>query len=138
MQLIIDVNESERLKGDQLTLYQSYVGTRPDLSCATGVLCKYMSKPANIHLQAAKRILRCIKSTVNTTLVYPKNGEAKIVIYGDADHAKCPNTSRSITGVCASVGEFLVSWHSYLQSRVATSTCEFEILAILDSVNEAE
>lgn len=36
------------------------------------------------------------------------------------------------------LGGNAVSWLSKKQQRVATSTCESEILAILDSVNEVE
>lgn len=37
--------------------------TRPDLMFATSLLSRYMSKPTNVHLQVAKKILRYLKGT---------------------------------------------------------------------------
>ena len=44
--------------------------TRPDLACAVGILSKYVSRPSNEQWKGAKRVLRCIKGTINYGLVF--------------------------------------------------------------------
>ena len=39
--------------------------TRPDLSFAVHHVCQFMSKPTDVHLVAAKHILRYLNGTTN-------------------------------------------------------------------------
>lgn len=52
--------------------------TRPDISFAVGVVSKFMQKPKKPHLEAARRILRYIKSTIDYGIIYKKDGSPKI------------------------------------------------------------
>lgn len=39
--------------------------TRPDMMFSISLISRYMAKPTELHLQAAKRILRYLKGTTN-------------------------------------------------------------------------
>ena len=56
----------------------------------------------------------------------------------DADFAKDPLASNSVSGVCSFIASNLVGWSSCKQTRVAQSTCEAEALSCLDGINELE
>ena len=61
------------------TYYKQLVGslmyltaTRPDMMFVTCLISRYMAKPMEIHLRAAKRALRYLKGTVNYGIHYKK------------------------------------------------------------------
>ena len=61
------------------TYYKQLVGslmyltaTRPDMVFVTCLISRYMKKPMEIHLQAAKRALRYLKGTMNYGIHYKK------------------------------------------------------------------
>ncbi|KAE8734204.1 PLAC8 family protein [Hibiscus syriacus] len=76
------------------TMYRQLVGsliyltlTRPDISYAVGVMSRYMQNPKKPHLEAVRRILRYVKSTIYYGLLYKKGEDCKLVGYCDADYA---------------------------------------------------
>ncbi|XP_015573326.1 uncharacterized mitochondrial protein AtMg00810-like [Ricinus communis] len=60
--------------------------TRPDLMFGVSLISKYMSKPITLHLQAAKRILRYIKGTIDYGIMYRRYGGG-LVGFTDSDYA---------------------------------------------------
>lgn len=63
------------------TYYKQIVGslmyitiTRPDLQFSVSLLSRYMSKPTTLHLQAAKRVLRYLRGTVDFGIWYKRGG----------------------------------------------------------------
>ena len=74
------------------TFYKSLIGslryltaTRPDIVFGVGILSRFMEKPYNCHLQAAKRILRYIKGTLSDGIFYDGANDVKLVRYRDSD-----------------------------------------------------
>ena len=61
--------------------------TRPNISFTVGVVSRYIQNPKKSHLEAVRRILRYIKSTINFGLLYKKGEDCKLVGYCDADYA---------------------------------------------------
>ncbi|KAE8720906.1 tir-nbs resistance protein [Hibiscus syriacus] len=64
---------------EDATMYRQLVGsliyltlTRPDISYAVGVMSRYMQNPKKPHLEAVRRILRYVKSTIDYGLLYKK------------------------------------------------------------------
>ena len=39
--------------------------TRPDLMFVVFLMSKFMASPTELHMQAAKRVLRCLKGTID-------------------------------------------------------------------------
>ncbi|XP_074322762.1 secreted RxLR effector protein 161-like [Apium graveolens] len=108
------------------TLYRSIVGslmyltaTRPDIMFASSLLSRYMQDPSEVHLGAAKRVLRYIKGTVAYGIKYFKGEELKLIGFCDSDWA----------------GAF--SWQSKKQYSVAQSSVEAKYVAVAVATSQA-
>ncbi|KAM2056264.1 hypothetical protein ACFX16_029094 [Malus domestica] len=96
---------------EDATMYRQLVGslvyltlTRPDISYAVGVMGRYMQNPKKPHLEAVRRILRYVKSTIDYGFLYKKGEDCKLVGYCDADYAGDHNTRRSTIGYVFKLG----------------------------------
>ena len=145
VKIMIPRDHNEKINQTEVDEFSEMVGavgyvanaSRPDINFVSSVLCRYIGVPAQVHCDTAKRMIRYLRSTVNSSIVYRANSENRLVVYADADHANY-NTCESISGVAALLNGNLISWSSYKQSRVATATCESEVLSSLDGINEIE
>uniref|UniRef100_A0A7S3XD32 Reverse transcriptase Ty1/copia-type domain-containing protein n=1 Tax=Picocystis salinarum TaxID=88271 RepID=A0A7S3XD32_9CHLO len=133
--------------------YQQLVGqllylsttVRPDIAHAAAVLSRYMSKPAQEHWKAAKRVLKYLKGTRTHGLCLgqhePVSANAEMGLeltgYCDSDFGTDVDTRRSRTGFLFLLNGSLVAWYSKLQKTVATSTAEAEYMAVSACVKEA-
>jgi hypothetical protein len=84
-----------------------------------------MERPTEIHLVAAKRILRYLKGTVNFDILY-KRGELSQEPKGwtDSDYAGDVNDRKSTSGDAFKLGSGAISWSSKKQPIVTLSTTE--------------
>ncbi|KAE8673443.1 Detected protein of unknown function [Hibiscus syriacus] len=105
MELNVKMCAHEGKDLEDATMYRQLVGsliyltlTRPDISYAVGVMSRYMQNPKKPHLDAVRRILRYVKSTIDYGLLYNKGEDYKLVGYCDADYAGDHDTRRSTTG----------------------------------------
>ena len=132
--------------GQQLedrSLYLSIIGRliyisvhrRSDVAFLISRLCEHNQTPESNHLEMSKRVFRYLKPTINYKLRYKLRCES-IDVYCDADYGNDKNSSKSINGQCTFVYWCLVNWSSKKQSKVSTSTCQAELLAIADGVSE--
>ena len=96
-----------------------------------------MQNPKKPHLEAARRVLRYVKSTLNFGILYKKGGDCKLVGYCDADYAGDHDTRRSTTGYIFLVGSGAVSWCSKRQPTVSLSTTEAEYRAAAVAAQES-
>ena len=69
------------------TLPYAAGGTRPDIAYAVSTVAKYCHQPSELHMTAAKHILRYLKQTKDLNLTYVENSPEAIVGYSDADWA---------------------------------------------------
>ena len=111
--------------------------TRPDLAFAVGMVCKYMSNPIKDHWQAVKWLLRYLRGSEKTRLVFRNEGVFTARGYCDADYAGDADKRRSTTGMEFTVGGNPVSWRSSLQKVVALSSTESEYIALSEASREA-
>ncbi|CEP01147.1 unnamed protein product (mitochondrion) [Plasmodiophora brassicae] len=130
--------ESKRLPYRELVGSLLYLtGTRPDIAFVVGRLCRFMGCYGANHYEAAKRVLRYLKTTKDMALKYPcceQSEQLKLIV--DSDHAGCPDTGRSTTGYMIKFGECMITWKSVLQKTVALSTTEAEYMALCSGVRE--
>ncbi|WZZ28540.1 hypothetical protein YC2023_011941 [Brassica napus] len=119
------------------SLMYSIIRTRPDLAFAVGLVCRYMSNPIKDHWLAVKWLLRYLRGSVKTRLVFRKEGEFAVRGYCDADYAGDADKRRSTTGMVFTVGGNPVSWRSSLQKVVALSSTESEDIALSEASREA-
>lgn len=108
-------------------LYLS-ISTRPDISYAIGVLCRYNNNPGKEHWQAVKRVLRYLKGTKHYKLTYTPStiSDEIFVTHSDADLGGNLDNARSTAGFVMSVGGGAVMWGSRLQRHVSLSSTESE------------
>jgi hypothetical protein len=108
-------------------LYLS-IATRPDISYAVGVLCRFSENPGREHWSALKRVIRYLKGTKDFKLIYgPERAtEDPFVTYSDADLGGNVDNSRSTAGFMISVGGGAVLWSSRLQRHTSLSSTESE------------
>jgi hypothetical protein len=89
---------------------------------------RFQISPREVHLKAAKRILRYLKHTPNIGLWYPKGAQFKLIGYSDLNYEGCKVDRKSTSGCYQFLGRSLVSWSSNKQNSVALSTTEAEYI----------
>jgi hypothetical protein len=112
------------------------VATRPDIAFAVGRLSSFLDCYTPDHWSAAVRVLRYLKGTRSLSLALGCDRSPSLIGYSDSDYANCPDTSRSISGHCHSLGSGAVSWSSKKQKVVADSSCYAEYIALHDASHE--
>ena len=112
-------------------------GTRPDIAFSFTALSRYNVQPLQMHLTAAKRVIRYLAATKAKGLFYPvTSSERHLDSYTDSDWA-----GRTLTR--KSVGEYIftdggpISCQAKSQSVIALSTLEAEYMAASDTTQEA-
>ena len=111
--------------------------TRPDIAYVVQQVCLHMHDPQEVHLAAAKRILRSLQGSLEHGLIIPRTSPTQLVVYTNADWAGCPDTRRSTSGYAVFLGDSLVSWSSKRQPTVSRSSAEAEYRAVANGVAEA-
>src|SRR5579859_5997677 len=127
-------------------LYQSIVGslmyailcTRPDITYAVQQMSQFGSNPSEIHLQAAKRVLRYLQGSSSSHLTYANDGNVMKAIqsYSDADFV-AGDDRKSISGYIFMLAGSPISWQAKKQSTIALSTAEAEYAALTQAAKEA-
>lgn len=125
-------------------LYRSLIGclmyltaSRPDIVQAVSLLSKFMHCASEEHMQAAKRILRYVKGTVDYEIKYAISDQFQLVGYSDSDWAGSVDDMKSTTGFCFSLGSGVINWCSKKQEIIAQSTAEAEFIAATAAANQA-
>ena len=147
----VPMDSTTRLYQDQSPLlsdpfvYRRLVGrliylttTRPDIMYATQQLSQFMASPTESHLQAAKHVLRYLKTSPGKGLFFPRESEIQLLGFSDSDWAGCPDTRRSLTGYCFFLGNSLISWKTKKQTTVACSSTEAEYRALANTTCELQ
>ena len=136
-ELSAEQSEDKLLGAEATKLYQSITGsllhlaqrTRYDLCYAVNELTRSCSKPAEIHMTAAKHALRYLRGTTDLPIVY-KRAQFRMVSYTDASFGANPDNRKSTTGYLFLLGGGLISFGSKTQSLTAQSTVESELQAL--------
>ena len=72
--------------------------SRPYIMFGVSFISKFMASPTEMHLQAAKRILRYLKGTINYGIFYKKNENKQLIAYTDSDYAGDIADKKSTSG----------------------------------------
>ena len=118
------------------TYYKQIVGSlmylttsRPYLMFVVSLLSRYISRPTDMHLQVAKRVMRYIKGTAEFGIYYKKQDNEELVAFTDSDYAGDVDDRKSTSGYLFLLGGGAVSWASKKQPIVTLSTTEAEYVA---------
>ncbi|XP_020263962.1 uncharacterized protein LOC109839911 [Asparagus officinalis] len=119
------MNQKEKLSkedGDDKTdegYYRSLIGclmyltaTRPDILFPVSLISRFMNCASEVHLRAAKRILRYIQGTVNYGVKFEKCQNFKLYGFSDSDWAGSIDDMKSTLGYYFSLGSGVFSWCS--------------------------
>lgn len=120
------------------THYQSIIGslmyasirTRPDLTHAVTFLSQFSSCPTEVHLKAAKRVLRYLNGTKDYKLHFPCGQKLDLNGYSDSSYASNLTDRKSLSGYIFQLGGSPISWRSRKQKSVSVSTTEAEYMAL--------
>uniref|UniRef100_A0A251SEE8 Putative reverse transcriptase, RNA-dependent DNA polymerase n=1 Tax=Helianthus annuus TaxID=4232 RepID=A0A251SEE8_HELAN len=119
------------------SMYRSLVGslmyltnTRPDIMFAVSKISRFMEAPKRSHWEAAKRILKYVKGTLDQGITYSKGGKQKLIGFSNSDYAGNVDDSKSTSGYIFHLGSGPISWQSKKQKVVALSSTEAEYMAL--------
>lgn len=117
------------------TLYKQIVGslmyvtaTRPDIMYSVSLISRYMESPIEMHLLAAKRILRYLQGTKDFGMFYKKGKKLELFGFSDSDYAGDQDDRRSTSGYAFLLGTGVVSWSSKKQQIATLSSTEAEFI----------
>jgi len=131
------------------SLMYAVLGSRPDIAFSVTALSRYNVQPLEMHLTAAKRVLRYLKVTSNLSIHYQRlsHSELSTVGYTDSDCAENLKTRKSFGGCDFGLGytnwnqelvtSGLVHWQAKSQSVVALSMLEAEYIASSHATRES-
>ncbi|GAA0160040.1 transmembrane signal receptor [Lithospermum erythrorhizon] len=133
--LKMDQDHGEKVVDD--THYKQIVGslmyltnTRPNIMHATCSISRYMSNPIELHMQAAKRILRYLKGSMQLGILYQRsNIKGELLVYTDGDYAGDQDDRRSTSGYAFILNSGAIAWGYKKQPIVTLSTTEAEFVA---------
>ena len=84
--------------------------TRPDICFVVNTLTLYMVDPRQVHLIAAKHVLRYLKGTIEYGLWFNADCEFKLQGFIDSDWDGNVKDQKSASGCCFSLGSTMISW----------------------------
>jgi len=146
------------------SLMYAALGSRPDIAFSVSALSRYNVQPLEMHLTAARRVLRYLKTTSELRIHYRRLGQShgdyppaksshvynphiSVVGFTDSDWAGNLTTRKSIGGCVFSLGYIdnnnklvtsgLIHWQAKSQSVVALSTLEAEYIACSHATRES-
>lgn len=125
------------------SLYRSLIGslhylsiTRPDVAFPVNMLAQQMQSPTSAHMQALKRVLRYLKSTISHGLHLTKSTDLKLIAFCDADWGGDNQDRKSTGAYLVYFGPNAISWSSKKQPTVARSSTEAEYRTIATTTAE--
>ena len=130
----IDADDGEERVDE--TFYKQIIGslmyitnTRPDLQFSVSLLSRFMSKPTQLHVQAAKKVLRYLRGTLDYGIWYMRGRSGELQVYTDSDFAGDVESRKSTSGYVFLMDDAAVAWLSKKQPIVTLSTTEAEYVA---------
>ncbi|XRB25083.1 retrovirus-related Pol polyprotein [Pseudoscourfieldia marina] len=119
-------------------LYAAVI-SRPDLSSTVRAMSHVISKPPSNFEACKKHVLRYLSGTINRGIKYNTNSNVplKLIGYCDASWGDNHENRRSTSGYIFFLNGGPISWASYLQTTVALSTVESEVMALTEAIKEA-
>jgi hypothetical protein len=113
------------------SLMYAAISTRPEIMYPVQALSQHLVDPGETHWIAAKRVLRYLKGTMNSTLTYSWSDKARVAPLGHSDTDWGPNVDdrRSVSGYVYTLAGGAIAWSAKKQPTVATSSVEAEYIA---------
>jgi hypothetical protein len=78
--------------------------TKADIAYAINRVSSYMAQPQQAHLNVVLHILRYIRGTLDTGILFHKSHPSQLTGFTDVDWDSCPETRRSISAYIFTLG----------------------------------
>lgn len=125
------------------TAYRQLIGglqylalTRLDISYAVNRLSQFMHRPTDLHLQAAKRVLRYLAGTSTHGVFFSAKNSLTLHAFSDADWAGDSDDYISTNAFIIYLGSHPISWSAKKQKSVARSSTEAEYRSVANTASE--
>ena len=116
--------------------------TRPDILFAVITLSAFMKTFTNLHIDAAKRILRYLKGTLSYGHLYTSISSdpstVSVASMSDADWGGDTITRRSTSGAVTKLYNCYISCTCRRQAVIALSTTEAELIALTEAAKDVK
>ncbi|XP_061349519.1 uncharacterized mitochondrial protein AtMg00810-like [Gastrolobium bilobum] len=112
--------------------------TRSYIAHSVQQLSQFMAFSTQDHYTAACHVLRYLKASPSKGLFFPTVNSLSLTGFADSDWACCPDTRKSVTGMCILLGSSLISWRSKKQNTVSRSSSEAEYRALANLTCEIQ
>ncbi|GJR92550.1 retrovirus-related pol polyprotein from transposon TNT 1-94 [Tanacetum coccineum] len=140
----IKLTKDDEANSKDSSKYQGMIGSllyltaiRPDIMFSVCLCARFQENSKTTHLEAIKRIFRCIRGTSHLGLWYPKRTRIETIVYADSDHAGDYVDRKSTSGVCTFMGCCLTSWFAKKQTVLAISMTEAEYVSAEKACQQA-
>ena len=132
--------EETLVSKEETQRYQAITGSvmhlaqilRYDIMYSSGQLVRAMSRPAKVHMSAAKHLLRYLAGTTDFTIVCKKGG-FKLTAFSDSNWGNNADNGKSTSCHIMMLSRAPVSLKSGVQSLTAMSTMEAELCLLYTS-----
>jgi transposase InsO family protein len=111
--------------------------TRPDVAYPISMTSRFQANPGMSHWTAVKNILKYLRRTKDSILVYGGDQELVVNGYTDASFQTDRDDSKSQSGFVFLLNGGAVSWKSSKQDTTADSVTEAEYLAAAEAAKES-
>ncbi|KAK5826230.1 hypothetical protein PVK06_021146 [Gossypium arboreum] len=128
---------SESTYGSLVGCLLYLIATRPNIMFAVSLLSRFMHCCNEKHFQDAKRVLRYIKGTKSSGMLFSKVENMKLIGYADSDWARSIDDMNSTSGYLFTLGSAIFYWTSKKQTVVAQSTTKVEYVVTAGAINQA-
>ena len=136
--------EETLLSKEETQRYQAITGSvmylaqilRYDIMYSSSQLARAISRPAKVHMGAAKHLLRYLAGTTDFTIVYKKGG-FKLAPFSDSNRSNNPDNAKSTSGYISMLSRASVSFKPGVQSLTPMSTMEAELVTSALAMKEA-
>ncbi|KAJ8886002.1 hypothetical protein PR048_012208 [Dryococelus australis] len=111
------------------SLMYACLTTRPDICVAVNFYNQFQTDDTEVQWVGLKRVLRCLKGTLDLGLWFKGISHVSLLGYADADFANRPDR-KSVTGDLFEMYGDAVCWATKKQQTVALSIKESEFAAL--------
>jgi len=119
----------------------------PDILFATIYLTCFLHGYDHTHFNAACHVLAYLRGTAQQTICFQRMPINSLepchqsiplpLIHADASHGTDKHSAKSFSGLITCLANSPIAWSSHLQSVVALSSTEAELIALTDAVHQA-
>ncbi|CAD6941149.1 unnamed protein product [Tilletia caries] len=128
---------------ERIQMFQAIIGclnwlvqaSRPDIAYAVATLARHCKNPGPIHFGVVKRVMRYLVATADYKFRIAAHSINDVTAYSDADFGG-DFSAKSTSGYSVSVHGATVAWGAKLQSLIADSTAQAELIAVWQTARE--